>query len=384
MKIAYCIFDCSSPGGTERALSIQANYFAEKGDEVCIVTTEKPSYQQNSYNFSKRIKFYNLHINYREVDNSLSPIKIINRLKKEKVHKKKLSELLCSLKPDITIGMFGHETSFLYRISDGSKKILEYHFSKHHRKIEFASSVFYKKWFALFREWRKCNFIKQYDAFVILTNKDAKNWEKLKNLYVIPNALPFISEITSTCDNKKVISVGRLSPEKGYDLLIEAWNLVALRHPDWILEIYGNGDEYDKLKSMITKYSLSKNISIHSSIANITEKYIESSIYVMTSHYEGFGIVLIEAMICGLPCISFDCPYGPSEILAEGEDGFLIPANDIAILANKICFLIEHEEVRKEMGYKAHKNAMRYIPTLIMKQWDALINQLINQCNLKK
>lgn len=89
MKIAYCIFDCSSPGGTERALSIQANYFAEKGDEVCIVTTEKPSYQQNSYNFSKRIKFYNLHINYREVDNSLSPIKIINRLKKEKVHKKK-------------------------------------------------------------------------------------------------------------------------------------------------------------------------------------------------------------------------------------------------------------------------------------------------------
>lgn len=129
---------------------------------------------------------------------------------------------------------------------------------------------------------------------MILTNKDAKNWEKLKNLYVIPNALPFISEITSTCDNKKVISVGRLSPEKGYDLLIEAWNLVALRHPDWILEIYGNGDEYDKLKSMITKYSLSKNISIHSSIANITEKYIESSIYVMTSHYEGFGIVLIE------------------------------------------------------------------------------------------
>ena len=159
---------------------------------------------------------------------------------------------------------------------------------------------------------------------------------------------------------------------------------MALRHPDWILEIYGNGDEYDKLKSMITKYSLSKNISIHSSIANITEKYIESSIYVMTSHYEGFGIVLIEAMICGLPCISFDCPYGPSEILAEGEDGFLIPANDIAILANKICFLIEHEEVRKEMGYKAHKNAMRYTPTLIMKQWDALINQLINQCNLKK
>ena len=166
MKIVYCIFDCSSSGGTERALSLQANYFAGKGNEVHIVTTEKPSCKQNSYIFSDNISFHNLSINYREVDNSLSPLKIIYRIKKGHKHKQQLAKLLFALKPDFTIGMFGHDSSFLYKINDGSKKILEYHFSRYHRKIEFASAIFWKRWFALLREWRKCKFINKYDAFI--------------------------------------------------------------------------------------------------------------------------------------------------------------------------------------------------------------------------
>ena len=214
MKIVYCIFDCSSSGGTERALSLQANYFAGKGNEVHIVTTEKPSCKQNSYIFSDNISFHNLSINYREVDNSLSPLKIIYRIKKGHKHKQQLAKLLFALKPDFTIGMFGHDSSFLYKINDGSKKILEYHFSRYHRKIEFASAIFWKRWFALLREWRKCKFINKYDAFIVLTQQDAKNWKDIKKLYVIPNALPFIPQQISTCENKKAISVGRLSPEK--------------------------------------------------------------------------------------------------------------------------------------------------------------------------
>ena len=179
MKIVYCIFDCSSSGGTERALSLQANYFAGKGNEVHIVTTEKPSCKQNSYIFSDNISFHNLSINYREVDNSLSPLKIIYRIKKGHKHKQQLAKLLFALKPDFTIGMFGHDSSFLYKINDGSKKILEYHFSRYHRKIEFASAIFWKRWFALLREWRKCKFINKYDAFIVLTQQDAKNWKDI-------------------------------------------------------------------------------------------------------------------------------------------------------------------------------------------------------------
>ena len=375
MKIVYCIFDCSSSGGPERALSLQANYFAGKGNEVHIVTTEKPSCKQNSYIFSDNISFHNLSINYREVDNSLSPLKIIYRIKKGHKHKQQLAKLLFALKPDFTIGMFGHDSSFLYKINDGSKKILEYHFSRYHRKIEFASAIFWKRWFALLREWRKCKFINKYDAFIVLTQQDAKNWKDIKKLYVIPNALPFIPQQISTCENKKAISVGRLSPEKGYDLLIKAWKLVTERHPDWELEIYGDGQEKSKLYSIISEYSLS-NISINAPIRNIEDKYTESSIYLMSSHYEGFGIVLIEAMACGLPCVSFNCPYGPSEILTDNENGFLIPINDIYTLADKVCILIEKEEMRKKMGHKAYIAAMQYSPIKVMKKWEKLFDDL--------
>lgn len=378
MKIVYCIFDCSSPGGTERTLFLQANYFAEKGEEVHIVTTEKASYQQNSYYFSDRISFHNLNINYREVDNSLSLRKILNRIQKGHKHKKKLNELLFALRPDITIAMFGHESSFLYQINDGSKKIIEYHFSRYHRNIEFSSASFCKKWFALFKEWRKCKFINRYDAFVVLTDQDAANWKQFKNVFVIPNALPFIPKKSSNCENKKVISVGRLSFEKGYDSLIEAWKIVTSQHPDWELDIYGSGQEYNNLCSLIKKYSLT-NIFINSPVQNIDEKYIESSIYLMTSHYEGFGIVLIEAMICGLPCISFDCPCGPSEIITNNEDGFLVPVNDVYALADKICLLIEHNALRKEMGKKARQNVMRYSANKIMKKWDDLFKKMLSE-----
>ena len=307
--------------------------------------------------------------------NSLSPLKIIYRIKKGHKHKQQLAKLLFALKPDFTIGMFGHDSSFLYKINDGSKKILEYHFSRYHRKIEFASAIFWKRWFALLREWRKCKFINKYDAFIVLTQQDAKNWKDIKKLYVIPNALPFIPQQISTCENKKAISVGRLSPEKGYDLLIKAWKLVTERHPDWELEIYGDGQEKSKLYSIISEYSLS-NISINAPIRNIEDKYTESSIYLMSSHYEGFGIVLIEAMACGLPCVSFNCPYGPSEILTDNENGFLIPINDIYTLADKVCILIEKEEMRKKMGHKAYIDAMQYSPIKVMKKWEKLFDDL--------
>lgn len=377
MKIVYCIFDCSSPGGTERTLFLQANYFAEKGEEVHIITTEKASQQQSAYYVSDRISFHNLNINYNEVDNHLSPLKIISRIRKGHKHKKKLKELLLVIRPDITIAMFGHESSFLYQINDGSKKILEYHFSRYDRNIEVASAPFLKKRFALYKEWRKCRFINKYDAFVVLTKQDAANWKQFKNVVVIPNALPFIPQKSSDCENKKAISVGRLSFEKGYDSLIEAWRMVTSQHPDWELEIYGAGQEYDNLRLLIEKHSLT-NITINSPVQNIDEKYIESSIYLMTSHYEGFGIVLIEAMICGLPCISFDCPCGPSEIITNEEDGFLIPTNDVSALANKICFLIERNDLRKEMGRKARQNVVRYSTDKIMKKWETLFESLLN------
>ena len=119
-------------------------------------------------------------------------------------------------------------------------------------------------------------------------------------------------------------------------------------------------------------------IFIHEPTSEIIAKYQESSIYIMSSRYEGFGMVLLEAMACGIPCVSFDCPYGPSDIIHDGEDGFLVKHLDTTALAERICYLIENPEIRKEMGEKAKRNIKRYSRENVMAQWTELFNHLLH------
>lgn len=380
MKIVYCIPDCSYSGGTERTLSLQANYFAENGHEVHIVTTEKPYKAYNSYVFSDKIKFHNLSINYKEVDNLTSLSGIISKIKKNQVHFKKLTTLLTAIKSDFTITLYGHELSFLYKIKDGSKKIIEFHFSRYYKKIECSNNTsLLKKWFVFLKEWRKRYFIHNYDAFVVLTQEDAINWKKYKKTYVIPNAIPFVHIHTSNCQNKKIISVGRLTFQKGYDMLIEAWNMIANKYPEWEINIYGSGEEYSKLISKIEKYNLSNSLKIYPPVNDIKSKYIESAIYVMSSRYEGLPMVLIEAMSCGLPCISFACPCGPSEIIKNGDNGYIVPERNIRALADKMQILIENEKKRKEMGRRAKQEIACYSKEHVMSLWSNLFYSLLQK-----
>ena len=176
-----------------------------------------------------------------------------------------------------------------------------------------------------------------------------------------------------------MISAGRLTSQKGFERLISVWKEVNKRYPDWSLAIYGTGEDEEALRDQIKEAQLESVITINPPTPEIYTKMQESSIFVFPSRYEGFGLVLIEAMINGLPCISFDCPYGPSEIIKSGNDGFLIPNGNIQAMADKICFLIENENVRKEMGEKARKSVMRYTPENIMLLWNNLFNEKLNQ-----
>ena len=378
MKIVYCMIDCSLNGGTERTISIQASYFAKHGHEVHIITEEIPEYDKNMYYFSDKIQFHYLDIGYREVDNSISPLKIWRRIKKGQEHKQKLERLLCLLHPDFTISVFGHEVSFLYSIKDGSRKILQYHFSRSARSIEFqynGASVS-QKLFTAIKEWRKRRFINRYDAFVVLTKEDAKFWGNIWNLYVITNAISFVPEKSSTCLNKQVISLGRLPVQKGYDMLLDAWSRVVSMHPGWKLVIYGKGDDYVKLQVIIQQYKLGDSVHIFPPTRDIVNKYLESSVYVMSSRYEGFPMVLPEAMACGVPCVSFDAPCGPAEIISDGEDGFITPLGDVQRLAEKLSLLMSDDDLRIKMGKNARRNVMRYSVDRIMKQWVDLFEAL--------
>jgi glycosyltransferase involved in cell wall biosynthesis len=172
--------------------------------------------------------------------------------------------------------------------------------------------------------------------------------------------------------------VGRYNDAKGYDYLIPAWSLVHQKHPDWVLNVYGSGELRDQVIQWINDYQLEETIILHEPTDNIMEKYLESSICVLSSRYEGFSMVIAEAMSCGVPCVSFDCPHGPRTIIANGEDGLLVEYLNTKALADGICKLIEDENLRIQFGCRAKQNIQRYSQEKVMGQWHQLFKSLKN------
>jgi glycosyltransferase involved in cell wall biosynthesis len=210
---------------------------------------------------------------------------------------------------------------------------------------------------------------------VTLTNEDLNLWG-WENSVVIPNAQTFDCDIPSCLQNKQVIAVGRYTYQKGFDMLIDAWKYVVLKNREWKLIIVGEGELRDELKAQINNANVQDYVKFLPATNNIQEIYRESSILVMSSRYEGFGMVLLEAHTMGVPTISFDCKCGPSEIINHGKDGFLIKEGDVQDMSEKLLLLMENDDLRKEFGNKAFKNAKRYSENLIMHKWVELFKQV--------
>ncbi|MGL4533667.1 MAG: glycosyltransferase family 4 protein [Fusobacteriaceae bacterium] len=378
MKIVYLINSLENPGGMERVLANKANYFSQKfGYKVYIVTTDQDS-QTSFYKLNDEIKMINLSINYFEDKKKNFIKRILPFIAKQKTHKQEIKRILSEIKPDFVVSMGCEDTCFLTKIKDGSFKIREFHFGKNYRK-EYAKSFnrgFVYTLKAYFDTIREEYISKKYDKVILLTQEDKQFWKNNKNIEVIYNSISEINETMSNCVDKKVISVGKLDGQKGYDRLIDIWKKVKEKDSEWILEIYGEGIDRKELQNKIDKNELKNSFILKGSTKRIIEKYQESSIYVMTSRYEGMPMVLIEAMSLGLPVISFDCLSGPRDIIKHGEDGYLIKNGDNEEFTKRLLELMNDFEKRKNIGINAKKNTWRFSEDTIMQQWKNLFENL--------
>lgn len=375
MKIVYSILGTFNSGGMERVLANKANYLANLGYEVIIVTTDQQG-RRPYFELHPAIKQYDLDINYTQNNAQGLLKKLLAYPKKQKKHQADLTKLLLDFQADITISLFDNDAPFLYKIKDGSKKIIEIHFSRY-KRIQYARKGLWK-WVDHYRNQKDLDHVQQYDRFVVLTQEDRGYWGPLNNICVIPNANSFISEEFSTTENKRVIAVGRYDYQKGFDDLIRSWSIVHAQAPEWTLDIFGHGPLKEELQMLVEDLKLTNVVNLRTPVKTIEQEYVQSSIVAMTSRYEGLPMVLLEAQACGLPLVAYTCKCGPKDIIHEGENGFLIKEGNEQQFAEQLIHLIHNPALRKKMGQKSQILAEQFSESKIMQHWISLFKELKN------
>lgn len=403
-KIVFCTPALYSTGGVERVVSYKASYFAEQlGYDVTIIVTEGRG-RDCYFPLSDKVKVINFELGFEELWKASFIKKVYLYIIKQRQYKRLLKAELMRIRPDITISMLRREINFLTDIPDGSKKIGELHVNRaNYRNFEANDSNGLKRLFARF--WMKglVGKLKRLDQLVVLTDKSKASWPELSNVTVIPDPITILREKGAVNSEKfaaagkrevgvnRVVTIGRYAYQKGYDLLLQAWAEVERTRKEergrrneemrelenWTLDIYGQGDQTDYRQLMAELGIDSNRCHLNGPVEDVVKAYQESSIFVLSSRFEGFGMVLIEAMACGLPVVSFDCPAGPDEIITDGVDGLLVPSGDVHALAEKLMVLMSDDNLRKRLGQQARQTAQRYEMTTIANQWIALFEKVI-------
>lgn len=379
-KIVYCTPSLYMAGGVERVLTLKASYFAEVyGYNITIITTDGTD-KDFFFSLSPKVKVVNLNIDFEEMWHHPFFKRLLLYITKERLFKKKLTKELICIKPDITISLLRREINFLTDIRDNSKKIGEIHINRaHYRNFTPNRTNPVKNLFAKYWMCGLVKRIKRLDRFVVLTEYDRQAWQDIPRVDVIPNPLPFYPDLDKAPRRKRVIAIGRYFDEKGYDLLLKAWAIVEKRCNDWELAIYGDGNKsyYEKIASSLNLDK--RRCQLYNSIHEVQKEYLDSSLFVCTSRFEGFGMGIIEAMACGLPVVAFDCLWGPRSIITNTEDGVLVENGNVKKFAEAILYLIDNPEKLYKMSDNARKNVWRFNIESIALKWKKLFDEVVDE-----
>lgn len=369
-------------GGAERVITDKANYLADEGHQLMLLSYEQGDHPL-PYELHPSVQYRDLDCRFFTLSKYSAPKHLYLYFRLKKQFRNNLHSVVLEFKPEVVVLASDWQTLMGTVIESVNPVpvIAEFHNTYDYvmRKVGTSEGWLKAKLTQLYyrqtiKSMGKCA------QLVTLTEGDAKCWRQhYNNVTVIPNPLTFYPDIIDDVpkDFGRIIFVGRFNHEKRIDRLISAFSLIADKYLDWHVDIYGEGNEKENLLKQISESNLEGRVVIHEPTNAIYDEYKRSEMLVLCSEHEAYSLVLVEAMSCGVPCVSMDCPCGPREIIKDGVNGLLSRACDVEDLSAKIEWMIIHENERKEMGQAAREFAATRQLYVVMSEWKRLYNSFI-------
>lgn len=356
MKIVYLIEDFSVKGGAERVISNKANYMSACfGYDVTIVSIMVDSRPQ-SYPLDNRVKLISLNVPFAVKDKGPA-VKMLSRINTLIKASTRFNRLMNKIQPDIIFFTMSLGALILPLYTGKARKIYESHLAR--RFTPYHQMFLPMELMA--------------DAVVCLTTGDAAEYRRARNMEIIPNFIENPTHYVSDYSVKRAMAVGRLEYAKGFDILIDCWKSVKSRHPEWSLDIFGEGSLHSELQKQIDQLGLTGKITLRGKVDDINNEYAFHSLHLMSSRYEGLPMTLIEAQACGLPSVAFDFNYGARDIINDGVSGILVKQGDTEAFINAMNRMMSSEKLREDYGKAAKSVILKFSRDEIMRQWKSLL-----------
>jgi len=367
MKVLYFVIQFNMAGGLARIVTDKVNWLVEHGYEVTICNIE-PLEVKPYYPLDSRVKLI-------RGDIQTTPGGIMTRIKGVAKAMRRTFEVIEEVRPDVIVNAHCPLVTWLIplvrlRGKNRPRLIAEMHQSR--QGLEVFNRQFMSPMGQWLHRWSIRWIYGRYDRFVVLTHGDQEQW-KLKNCVVIPNFVnPTDNVIKEVPNSKQIIMLARLMPQKRIDLMVQVWARLASEFPDWKVKVLGEGMERERLETQIAEAGLQDSVLLPGEVKDVWPELCNSEIMCLTSEYEGFGIVLIEAMQAGVPVMAFEY-VGVHDIIDDNRSGYIIPFGDVDAYAAKLRVLMSNVEERRRLAMQAKQTLAKFDKEQVMQKWVDLL-----------